>query len=176
MNATDLEALMRKSLIGDKRAYSDLLQAVSRLLRPYLSRSINNTSEVEDVLQEILLSIHKAKHTYDGNRPLKPWIYAIAKFRLQDYLRKIYHDHLRYAEAIDEVETIFETNVTENGMSYESIRKEVAQLSPKQAQILELLHEQGHTSKEVAKKLQMTESAVKVSAHRAYKILKEKLG
>ena len=40
-------------------------------------------NEVDDLLQEILISVHKARHTYDGNRPYKPWVYAIAKFRLQ---------------------------------------------------------------------------------------------
>ena len=58
---------------------------------------VNSASEVDDLLQEILISIHKARHTYDGERPYKPWAYAIAKFRLQDYLRAHYADQLHHA-------------------------------------------------------------------------------
>ncbi len=96
----DLEGLMRKSLEGDKAAYSKLLHETGRLLRPFLSRRLSFESEAEDVLQEILISIHKARHTYDGMRPYKPWMFAIAKFRLKDYLRVHYADQLRHAEDI----------------------------------------------------------------------------
>ena len=80
----NLEALMKLSLDGDKRAYALLLRETARFLRPFLAKRLNFGSEVDDLLQEILLSIHKARHTYDGERPYKPWAYAIAKFRLQD--------------------------------------------------------------------------------------------
>ena len=80
----NLEALMKLSLDGNQQAYAALLQCTARFLKPYLSRRLNAASEVDDVLQEILISIHKARHTYDGNRPYKPWAFAIAKFRLQD--------------------------------------------------------------------------------------------
>ena len=65
--------------------------------------------------------------------------------------------------------------VTEAAISYESISSEVEKLPAKQATILKLMHHDGYTAKEVAQKIGMQESAVKVSAHRAYKILKEKL-
>ncbi|MBI5919879.1 MAG: sigma-70 family RNA polymerase sigma factor [Nitrosomonadales bacterium] len=171
----NLEALMRQSLTGDQRAYATLLQATSRLLRPFLSKRLYSASEVDDLLQEILISVHKARHTYDGNRPYKPWLYAIAKFRLQDHLRAHYADQLRHAEDFDELEESLHEAVTEPVMSYESISGEVQKLPEKQATILRLMHEDGYTAKEVAAKTGMTESAVKVAAHRAYKVLRERL-
>ena len=174
--ATNLEALMRQSLQGDKQAYAGLLRETARMLRPYLSQRLSFDSEVEDVLQEILISIHKARHTYDGERPYKPWVYAIARFRLQDYLRMHYADQLRHAADVAELENILHEDVTETGISYESISVEVEKLLPaKQATILQLMHRDGYTAKETAEKLGMTESAVKVAAHRAYKVLREKL-
>lgn len=173
--APDLEELMRKSLHGDKQAYAELLRETARVLRPYLARRLSFDSEVDDVLQEILISIHKARLTYDGKRPYKPWAYAIAKFRLQDYLRMHYADQLRHAEDISELENILPEDVTETAISYESVSGEVQKLPQKQATILQLMHQEGYTAKEVAEKLGMTESAVKVSAHRAYKVLREKL-
>lgn len=169
------EELMQQSLNGDQRAYADLLRETSRFLRPYLAKRLSVTNEVEDLLQEILISIHKARHTYDGNRPYKPWVYAIAKFRLQDYLRAHYSDLLRHAVDFNELEESLPEHVTKTVISYESISAEVQKLPEKQATILQLLHQEGYTAKEVAKKMEMNESAVKVAAHRAYKVLRSKL-
>ena len=166
---------MRQSLNGDKHAYAEILQETSRFLRPFLAKRLSFTNEVDDLLQEILLSIHKARHTYDGNRPYKPWVYAIARFRLQDYLRAHYSDHLHHADDLSELENYLHENVTESAFTYESISGEVEKLPQKQAAILQLMHQEGYTAKEVAKKLGMNESAVKVAAHRAYRILREKL-
>lgn len=174
-DGTDLETLMRRALAGDKPAYADLLRETARFLRPYFSRRLSFESEVDDLLQETLISIHKARHTYDGQRPYKPWVYAIAKFRLQDFLRMHYADHLRHAEELTGQESEPEEDVTETGISYESISGEVQKLPERQAAILRLLHEEGYTAREVAEKLGMTESAVKVAAHRAYKILRQRV-
>jgi RNA polymerase sigma-70 factor, ECF subfamily len=173
--ADDLEALMRQSLAGDQQAYAALLLETSRLLRPFLARRLSIAHEVDDLLQEILLSIHKARHTYDGNRPYKPWVYAIAKFRLQDHLRAHYSDQLRHAGDLSEMEEFLHEDVTESVFSYESISGEVQKLPEKQAAILRLMHQEGYTAKEVAEKIGMKESAVKVAAHRAYKMLRQKL-
>jgi RNA polymerase sigma-70 factor (ECF subfamily) len=166
---------MRKSLEGDQLAYANLLRETARLLRPFLSKRLSFESEIDDLLQEILISIHKARHTYDGKRPYTPWVYAIAKFRLQDYLRAHYADHLRHSVELSELENILHEDVTESGISYESISGEIQKLPEKQAAILQLIHQEGYTAKEVAAKLGMNESAVKVAAHRAYKVLRKKL-
>jgi len=171
----NFEALMRQSLSGDQKTYTHLLRETSRFLRPFLAQRLNFTGEVDDLLQEILISIHKARHTYDGNRPYKPWAFAIARFRLSDHLRSHYADHLREAIDFDELEESLPKPVTETAVSYESIKEEVEKLPVKQASILRLMHHEGFTSKEVADKMGMTVTAVKVAAHRAYKILRSKL-
>lgn len=168
-------ALMRLTLAGDQRAYTELLQETSRMLRPFLARRLSFTNEVDDLLQEILISIHKARHTYDGNRPYRPWMFAIARFRLQDHLRAHYADHLHHADDLSEFEEFLQGPVTETAISYESISGEAHKLPEKQATILQMMHQEGYTAKEIAARIGMTETAVKVAAHRAYKILRKKL-
>jgi RNA polymerase sigma-70 factor (ECF subfamily) len=181
MSASDVDfsALMRQSQSGDKRAYATLLDATARLLRPYLSKRLSRNGEVDDVLQEILISIHRARHTYDGVRPYKPWAFAIARFRLHDHLRRHYADGLRGSVELTDAEMFLteegKDGVTFGGISYESIRKEIDRLPEKQARILTLMHHEGCTSREVAEKTGMKESAVKVAAHRAYRVLKKRL-
>lgn len=172
---TSMETLMQAAQRGDQQAYAQLLDATARLLRPFLAKRINQPSEVEDVLQEILLSIHKARHTYDGQRPYKPWMYAIARFRLNDYLRSHYSDRLTHALELDEALDVATTDVTESAFTYESIKGAIDALPGKQPAILQRLHGQGQTAKEVAAAMNMTETAVKVAAHRAYKILRKTL-
>ncbi len=171
----NLELLMKLSLSGDNSAYATLLRETSRFLRPYLSKRLSSGHEVDDLLQETLLSIHKARHTYDGNRPYKPWAYAIATYRLQDFLRVHYADQLRQAVDLSEVENILQEPVTKPDITYESISEDVQKLPEKQATIVRMLHQEGYTAKEVAERLGMKESAVKVAAHRAYKILRKLL-
>jgi RNA polymerase sigma-70 factor, ECF subfamily len=171
-----LQALMIAALSGDKASYAKLLTKVSILLRPYLSKRLANKADVEDVLQEILISLHKARHTYDGKRPFVPWLFAIAKFRLSDHLRSHYSNHLFASAPLEEAENISAHDVTETGFTYESISKRVEEILPeKQANIMKLIHNDGYTAKETAEKLGMKESAVKVAAHRAYKILRKTL-
>jgi len=102
-------------------------------------------------------------------------VYAIARFRLQDHLRAHYADHLHHADDLSEIEETLQQDVTESAISYESISGEVEKLPEKQATILRMMHQEGYTAREVAEKIGMNESAVKVAAHRAYKILRQKL-
>ena len=171
----DLEALMRHAQGGDGAAYSAVLKKSADLLRPYLRKWLKNNSEAEDVLQETLISVHKARHTYDGTRPYKPWLFAIAKFRLSDYWRRAYVDRLRTAVDLTEAENVSAQPVTNSGEAYEYLREGLKSLPPRQAEIIQLTHIDGYTLKEVALKLGMTEGAVKVAAHRAYKALRRKL-
>ncbi len=170
-----MESLMGRALRGDGRAYQLALSRAALMLRPYLGRRMH-PSAVEDVLQEILISVHKSRHTYDGMRPFAPWLFAIAHYRLTDYLRRAYKDKLRFAADIADYEQILPADVTETGHEYEYITKAIGQLPEKQARILHLMHHEGYTAKEAAVQMNMTETAVKVSAHRAYKLLKTKLG
>lgn len=173
MAQQELAPLMQKALAGDAKAYAKLLQASARLLRPYIAKRIQHAQDAEDVLQETLLSIHKARHTFDGGRPYAPWAYAIAHYRVQDRLRQYYADPLRHADAVCDQQ---EENVTEMEITHEYIHKAIDSLPVKQAKILRLIHTEGYTAKEVAAKIGMKESAVKVAAHRAYKVLRAKIG
>lgn len=169
------EALMRAAQAGDSAAYQALLRESSQMLRPWLFKSLRSASDADDVLQEILISVHRARHTYDGQRPYAPWLFAIARFRLQDFLRRLYRDKLRGAADITEMADFFAAPVTEEGQGDEYIKETLAQLPKKQAMILEFIHLQGMTAEETGKRIGMSATAVKVSAHRAYKKLHEKL-
>ena len=171
----ELTALMQAGCNGDGAAYQRFLQGVSYDLKRFLARRIA-ACDVDDVLQEILISIHKARHTYDGERPVLPWVSAIARFRLTDYLRRHYAGARHVTVDIAELAETLPGPVTESTGDYEYLNEAVDQLPERQRKILYLMHKQGFTARETGEKLGMGESAVKVAAHRAYKLIRKRLG
>ena len=176
MNYTEtsqtLEILMQQAQSGDKEAYTDLLKQSSALVQKFLSRKLNNVDDIQDILQEILISIHKARHTYDSSRPFKPWLFAIAGFRLNDFFRKSYrkahHDSLIHEQVNQEKEL---SNVTETNQLAEEMKKALELLPEKQKTIVTMMKLEGYSAQDVADHLGMSVSAVKVAAHRVYKKL-----
>lgn len=159
---------MQQAQAGDTVAYGRFLSETSVILRRFLAKRMA-ADDVEDVLQEILTSIHKARHTYDGGRPLLPWIYAIARFRLTDYLRKHYKNQQNKQVPMEDVEYLLEAPVTESHELPEYMSEAVGTLPDREQKIIYLMHVEGYTAKEVGSQIGMNESAVKVAAHRAYK-------
>ena len=98
-----LSELMLRAQRGDAEAYTELLELSSEMISSYLSRRINDKSAVEDVVQDVLLSIHRARHTFQVSQPFEPWLYAITKRRFIDYLRKSMSSGARELLAGDEL-------------------------------------------------------------------------
>ncbi|MBM4244134.1 MAG: hypothetical protein FJ148_10005 [Deltaproteobacteria bacterium] len=72
-------AWMARAQSGDGEAYRRLLESVASDLRSSFRRRIRDVQEVEDLVQETLLTVHRARRTWDPARPLEPWLYAIAR-------------------------------------------------------------------------------------------------
>lgn len=171
IKTSQLQELFKSGLAGDSLSYNNFLQESAKILRYFVAKRIAK-NDVEDVVQEILISIHKARHTYDGKRPIMPWIFAIARFRIIDYLRKIYSE-IRFEE-VDFTELCeILPDVTIQPQNSEYINKLLQNVAPREKNILTMIHVEGYSIKEVAEKLNMSESAVKVAAHRTIKKIRK---
>lgn len=169
-----LEQQMQAALAGDKRAYEFVLKAIQTRLAAYLGRKLA-PKDRDDVIQEILLSVHKSRHTYDNTRPLMPWVMAIAHFRLQDFWRRHYGHGFKDMADIEDFKNILASDETKSMDQHEDIRRIMATLPPRQREILDLMYRQDKSVQEVADLLKMNLSAVKVAAHRSYKIFRKRL-
>jgi len=177
-SASDLDALMRKALSGDKASYNALLRGITPVVRGFLYKRMAVAADVEDVLQEILISVHRSLHTHDGRRAALPWVMAIAHYRLTDYLRRQYRIMAREKVDYDSIASQLadpNSDVTFLGSENELLHNALAALPERQRDIVTRLKLEGNSVKEVAKLLDMSESAVKVAAHRAYKLLKQNM-
>ncbi len=169
-------ALAGKAQKGDKAAYNKLLSEIHPFIKRTVIGTLANPDWADDLTQEIMLSIHKALKTYDPERSFKPWMMAIVYFRRTDFLRSYYNKRGNVTSSFDELsfEKEFVTNPTHAG-EYKDIEKALNSLSDKQRQVFVKMRIEGYTAKEVAKEMGMSVSAVKVSAHRTLKKVKEQL-
>lgn len=162
---------MRKAQAGDKLAYEQLLKTIIPILAAFIGKKLGRRADNEDILQEILLAIHTSGHTYNTDRSFTNWMFAIASYKVSDFLRKTYRKKSLIEVNFEEVQDSITDDVTKDTTPNESLSELLSNLPEKQRKILHLMKIDGHSVKEVAVLMKMNVSAVKVAAHRAYKVL-----
>lgn len=171
-----LAELLLQAQKGDQSAYETFLSELSKILRPYFARRMQGIDMIEDVLQETLLSIHRSRHTYRSERPLAPWVFAIAQHRLIDFFRKHRTLLRREVSPPEGFEAVAPANEESSSDRGEKVMEVLATLPEKQRNVIQLLKVDGLGVKEVASKLAMSESAIKVTAFRGYETIRKKMG
>ncbi len=178
---TDREwaALMSAAQDGDQVAYARLLREVLPVLRAIVRRQRIAPSHVEDVVQDVLLAVHRVRHTYDPSLPFLPWLAAIARRRAIDMLRREGRRDAWESAAPDAIET-FADPASNNDVEAEEARQwlahAVVKLPPRQRKALELVKLREMSVAEAARVTGQTEGAVKVNVHRAIKALRQLIG
>ena len=169
----ELRALMTAGLDGDAIAYKTLLEKLSSQLRAYFKGHLNRLNrgpvEAEDLVQEALIGIHTRRHTYDRSQLFTPWVYAIARYKFVDYLR-------RTKQSLKDlpIEDAEEINVQDDGAQVQSsldLEKLMTGLPPRIRRAIQAVKLDGLSVREAAEQCGMSESNVKVSVHRGLKAL-----
>jgi RNA polymerase sigma-70 factor (ECF subfamily) len=166
-----LRSLLVQGLAGDASAYHAFLKELTGYLRAFLrKRLINMPDEVEDLVQESLLAIHNQRHTYDAVKPLTPWVYALARYKLIDLLRRRARTDM-LNDPLDEETELFAAADSEASDARRDVAKLLDQLPDRQR--LPIVHTklEGLSVAEAARRTGMSESAVKVGVHRGLKAL-----
>lgn len=160
---------MRRSLTGDARAHESLLRSLASLLRSYFfGRLRSRPADVEDLVQETLIAIHTRRSTYEPSRPLLAWVYAIAKYKLIDLLRR----RKAAGELVDLTDDVTPVEFESAASARLDLDSILASLPKKQAQAIRMMQIEGRSAAEVAARHGWTESDAKVSAHRGMKALR----
>jgi RNA polymerase sigma-70 factor (ECF subfamily) len=123
--------------------------------------------EVEDLVQEVLLTIHLKRGTWDQSRPIGPWVAAIARNRLIDTLRRRRHITVPIEDVVDSLQA---EDVTPE-LTTRDVDTLLGHLKPQQREIVRSISLNGSSIRETADRLQMVEGAVRVTLHRALKAL-----
>jgi RNA polymerase sigma-70 factor, ECF subfamily len=164
--------LMRSANAGDSAAYHRLLKSVTPVLRAKAQQGLARFDQAEDIVQEILLAIHLKRQTWDEKAPFAPWLFALARNKLIDALRR--RGHRVFVNIDDFAETIPSDPPAEALPSVE-IARHLPNLPPRQRDVLQSIALDGVSIKATASKLSMTEGAVRVALHRGLASLAARL-
>jgi RNA polymerase sigma factor (sigma-70 family) len=172
-----LRDLMVAAQAGDRAAYATLLSEVAPILRRIVRSRFRflSAEDVEDAVQEVLLSVHTVRATYDGSRPFLPWLMAIAHNRSVDAVRRIARRSGREVTVAEYPETFDAADTNPSDGVYgdpEALRAAVAELPKGQRVAIEMLKFREMSLKEASGASGMSVGALKVAAHRATKALR----
>lgn len=173
----DWSTLMTRSQGGDQSAYLILLKGITPYLRALARRRGLGADEIEDGVQDVLLTVHAIRHTYDPKRPFTPWLAAVARHRLVDRTRRRIRIAARETALTDAHETLAleETNSHERAHDVRRLRVAISGLPGGQRQAIEMLRLRELSLKEASAISGQSETALKVAVHRAVKRLRRAL-
>jgi len=169
---------MAASQRGDRAAYEKLLLELLPYVRSQVAARIGDASEREDIVQNVLISLHRARHTYRAERRFGPWLRAIVRNASIDWLRARAR---RLPDAPDaDVETLADPSPQAVWPGDDALSPELegalAALPASQRQAVVLIHLEGLSVAEAAERAGTSPGALKVRAHRGYRALRARLG
>jgi len=170
--------LMAAAQDGDRAAYERLLRDILPFIRAVVSNQHRAPDRIEEVVQDVLLTVHRVRHTYDPSRPFRHWLAAIARRRSIDALRR------RSRRAAFEIadDTVYETfadpaanKAQEVYVAVDGLGEAIAALPPQQREAVELLKLREMSLAEASLATGRSVAALKVNVHRAIKSLRKRM-
>ena len=168
---------MAQAQAGEKDAYRRFLTEILPYLRRVIASQTGGADVVEDILQDSLISIHRARHTYDPGRPIRPWLAAIARRRCLDHLRT-QGRRIRLAAALIAAGEPPSQGSAPSGtraLEHRELRAEIEKLPARQRQALQRLKLEEMSLEEAAADTGQTIGSLKVAVHRGIASLRERL-
>jgi RNA polymerase sigma-70 factor (ECF subfamily) len=160
-------AWMAAAQRGDEASYAQLLNELGDVIAAFLRAQFGDLELIEDCVQECLLAVHQARHTYDPTRRFRPWLFAIVRHKAIDMLRA----RRAYGTMLDAAAT--SSALIGNGADRETDGEDevvggrlFSALAPQQRQALTLTKVIGLSIAEAADRLGISQSALKVRVHR----------
>jgi RNA polymerase sigma factor (sigma-70 family) len=175
-----LGELMQAAQAGDAGAYTQLLEEMTPRIRQVVrgQRRFLQAADIEDLVQDILLSVHAVRATYDPQRPFLPWLLAITRNRLADgarrYVRSTAHEVHVENMAVTFADKPANTTVDSYG-DLQELKEAIASLPPIQRDAIQMLKLGEMSLKEAAVASNTTAGALKVATHRAMTALRKML-
>jgi RNA polymerase sigma factor (sigma-70 family) len=173
---------MAAAQAGDAEAYGALLRELVPVLRAFVTRILQTSDAAagaEDVVQQVLLQIHRARHSYRPERPFGPWLRAVARNAARDALRARGRRAAREVSAdpahLEAVAAAPAAERTEAALD-PALADALTALPPGQREALELLYLEDLSIAEAALRVGTTSGALKLRAHRALRTLRARLG
>ncbi len=175
---TDSDALgeaMRAYQSGDPAAFDRLYGGLAPIVRRYLRSAARDEGRLEDLVQETFLQIHRARRTYNPQRPVVPWALAIAHhvFLMDCRVRK--RKYAPAANELDETIAAAGTGPDNSVIARDELRDGLKGLTAGTREAVLLHHVQGWSFREIGQRLGINSTAAKLRASRGMQALRSHL-
>jgi RNA polymerase sigma-70 factor (ECF subfamily) len=168
--ADDWDVLLARANAGDGVAFGRFLTAVTPTLRAVIRArgAALPRDQHEDILQEVLLAIHLKRTTWREGSPVRPWLYAVARYKVVDaFRRRGTAVHL----PIDDFEDILPEEAAPVPMAARDAETMLGQIDARSAALVRAVALDGQSAEAAGEGLGLTAGAARVALHRAMKRL-----
>jgi len=158
--------LLRAANRGDAAAYARFLAALAPVLRGIVRARAGGIDSGlrEDVVQEVLLTIHLKRHTWAEDRPVRPWVYAIARFKIIDALRRNGRDTTL---PVDDFADILPAEADADPFQQRDTDRMLDQLDDRSRNILCAVAYEGVKLADLGRRFGLSQGTARVALHRA---------
>lgn len=164
---------MERFIDGDAPAFDLLFSRHVAMLRAYLNRMVGSSAVADDLTQATFISMVRGRGRFIRGSKVKPWLYAIATNAARDWKRRSRFENVSDDGSLPD-EPAEETPIRDVGLE-KAVKAALALLPGPQREAIVMNRYEGLTFAEIAAHAGVTESAVKVRAHRGYERLRELL-
>ena len=175
-----LDVAMDRYARGEDAAFEELYDGLAPRLQSFLQRHTRDRARAEDVVQQTMLQIHRARGRFTPGAQVVPWAFAIARRLLIDMHRRGGREVLAPTsdETLTQVMAALDDRADDVAIAKETAQRlseELARLPENQRVAFELIKQDGLSVAEAAQVLGTTVAAVKLRAHRAYEAMRAAL-
>lgn len=163
-DSSELREMMREYQQGHFEAVDRLFAALAPVVRRYLIAHVRDGARADDLVQEVFLQLHRARHTYDAAYPVMPWVMAIARHVwLMDQRTRA----RRPWAPVDVTELDLPAKGEAAAYAVKAdVQRALGQMAPSRRDAVIQHHVWGHSFKDIAEKAGITETAAKLRSSR----------
>lgn len=173
--------LMAAAQAGDSAAYQALLRDCIPVIKSVARRRRVDAGRIDDVVQDALLTIHRARHTYDPSRSFTAWLCAIADRRAIDLLRRTRRQDMREVHAPLALESHADDEAADpsRGLAHAdatgTVARALASLPARQREAVQHFVIEERSLADTSVLTRRTKGSLKVNLHRALNALRSKM-
>lgn len=170
---------MAKAQQGDRSAYEMLLRACIPMIRRVARGRGVASDRLDDVVQDVLMTVHRARHTYEPERSFTAWLVTIAQRRAIDLQRRTGRADRREVHAPIAYDNYAEPGRDDPGAELDyaaGLGEALDLLPPGQREAIEALAVRQLSLEEASRLSGRSKGALKVNMHRALKTLRAHFG
>lgn len=161
---------------GELEAFEKVFDALAVNVRNYLASLARSVDRADDLLQETFLQIHRSRNTYAPPRPVKPWVFGIARhvFLMERRARGRRAKHETTPH--EELPELPVSALAEDLPVTDELLAGLRGLSDNHREAVVLHHIHGFTFKEIGGMLGITARAAKLRSFRGIQQLRRAIG